>query len=346
MKRFLRIALWIAAAAIGLLLLGFGYVWINEWVPADQELIYTHPGTPPPLPDTLTVLTWNTGYAGLGDDMDFFMDGGKRTRTSRQRTQENLGRITEFLQACGADIILLQEVDRDSRRSYHTDQFVHYREALAGYHGYFALNYKSPFVPLPLRHPMGKVESGVAIFSRIPAEQVVRHQYRSEFAFPVRLFNLKRCWLAAGFHSARGSRIWIGATHNTAYDTGNMRDTETVQLYDQLGQPASPQESVIVGGDWNQTPPGYIPSSGETDNPWFSPQPLARNDLFAYAYDRSTPSVRYLYEPLSPETTTSTIDFFLTRGFSVREVKTIDLGFRNSDHNPVLATFVFDDDNL
>lgn len=168
MKRFIHIVLWVIAAILVILLLGFGIVWIREWQPAPDEFIYRDDKIISLLPDTLTVLTWNTGYAGLGDDMDFFMDGGKGVRTSRERTEENLQKITDFLAACDADVILLQEVDRNSRRTYHIDQFVHYQESLPEYHGYFAYNYKTPFVPVPLSTPTGQIEAGLAIFSRFP----------------------------------------------------------------------------------------------------------------------------------------------------------------------------------
>jgi len=51
--------------------------------------------------------------------------------------------------------------------------------------------------------------------------------------------------------------------------------------------------------------------------------------------------VRYLNEPLAEGTTRSVIDFFLVSpGVQCLGVETIDLGFRHSDHNPVVATFV------
>ena len=49
--------------------------------------------------------------------------------------------------------------------------------------------------------------------------------------------------------------------------------------------------------------------------------------------------MRYLNEPLLPGMTTSTIDFFISRGFRCLNIETVDLGFKNSDHNPVIATF-------
>jgi endonuclease/exonuclease/phosphatase family metal-dependent hydrolase len=335
MKRALQCFGGVLGAVLAALLLLLGYGWATEWRPRAVESIPV-PDLPGRLPDTIRILCWNTGYAGLGDDMDFFLDGGTRTRTSAERTAENLEAIAGFLASADADIILLQEVDRNSRRSFHTDQLEVYQQALPGYLGWYALNYRSPFVPVPLAAPLGRVESGVAIFSRIDPVQVVRHQYDSRFPFPERLFNLKRCWLAAEFRTAQGTPLWISVTHNTAYDPGEMRSVEMRQLYDWLGE----RGASITGGDWNQNPTGYTPSAAEVGDRHFSPQPIPEDPRFRPAFDDSTPTVRYLYEPLTGTTTRSIIDFFLVSpGVECLGIETLDLGFRNSDHQPLVATF-------
>lgn len=288
--------------------------------------------TPDPLPDTLTLVSWNIGYAGLDAGMDFFMDGGTRTRTSRVQTEENLAAIGRFLSQTDADILLLEEVDRGSRRSYGVDQFACFETLLSAYHGYFAANYRSPFVPVPLRSPLGRVHSGVAIFTRSRPEEVVRYQYESCFPFPTRLFNLKRCWLAATFRTRGGERVTISATHNTAYERGDMRSIEMRQLYDFLhGRGLS-----ITGGDWNQFPPRYTPSTAEVSDPYFTPRQILPSPDFQYVYDSLRPTVRYLDAPLSGHSTKSLIDFFLiSPDIEVLERRTLDLGFRHSDHQPV-----------
>ena len=344
MKRFIHTILWTIAAILAILLLGFGIVWINEWQPAPDEFIYRSDNISV-LPDTLTILSWNTGYAGLGDDMDFFMDGGKGVRTSRQRTEENLRAITDFLVSCDADIILLQEVDRDSRRTYRIDQFAHYQEALPDYHGYFAYNYKSPFVPVPLHTPTGRIEAGLAVFSKFLPEKVARYQYPSRYKLPERLFLMKLGLLGIWFTTASGRDILIANTHNTAYDDGGMRTREMEWMRENLA-PEEQHLLSITGGDWNQNPPGYISRSDETDNPYFSPLQI-KNGFFPpgweFVYDASTPTNRYLYEALTDSTTRTTLDFFLASpGIRCLQVETIDLGFRNSDHNPVIATFIIE----
>lgn len=113
-----------------------------------------------PLPDTLTILSWNIGYAGLGDNMDFFYDGGRRVRDTRARTAANLAQIVLTLQKIDADIMLLQEVDRSSHRTYRIDEAGLIGAAFPGYAAAFGFNYKAWFVPIPLRDPIGRVASG------------------------------------------------------------------------------------------------------------------------------------------------------------------------------------------
>jgi endonuclease/exonuclease/phosphatase family metal-dependent hydrolase len=352
----LKIAVSLIGSLLLLLLLALFGLWATQWRPRAETVLFpVQEAQATPVPqspqavsgqltsDTLTILTWNTGYAGLGREMDFFMDGGRQTRATREQTEENLRKITGFLQQSGADILLLEEVDRHSRRSYSIDQLAAYREALPEYVGFFAPNYDSPYVPIPLREPLGRVQSGVVLFSKVAPEVVTRFQYPGGYGFPRQMFDLKRCLLQAQFLAPDGRALYVGVTHNSAYDNGSMRSAEMGWLQDHLTGLAAAGGLSITGGDWNQNPPGYTPSAREVDDRHFSPKAIPA-ELFDsgwhFASDPQTPTVRYLYEPLTEQTTRSTIDFFLTSpGIECLSVKTIDLGFANSDHNPVIAKF-------
>lgn len=351
---------WVAVGVVGFIAI----LWGREWRPEPVEVL----GGAFPAGgmaggdaclrrgDTVRVISWNIGYAGLGDDMDFFYDGGTRMRTSRDRTAENLHEILSFLthEAAGrrrADFILLQEVDAGSRRSYRLNEFDSVGQALAacGYVGWRGLNYVCDFVPVPLTEPMGRVESGVAIFSRWRPERVVRYAYPGGFPFPVRLFNLKRCLLSAELpvrDSADGSgrrygTLFLNNTHNTAYDAGGMREGE---LHFLRGFLTGKRYSLTMG-DWNCNPPGYRPSRAAVEDRHFRPLAIDGSAFppeMTFACDTSVPSVRYGYEPYrTGRTTTTILDFALCGpGIEAVGVETIDLGFKNSDHNPVAAVFV------
>ena len=189
--------LYVLAAVAAIFLVFLLTAVITDYRPAEREMLQDRSGlssdTAEVLPDSLSILCWNIGYGGLGDDMDFFYDGGTQVRTSRERTQANIDGIIAEIRRHSPDIILLQEVDECSRRTYRINEVEMLRVAFPDYHIYLAYNYKSFFVPIPVKAPMGRVASGVVLMSRIAPEEVVRWQYPSRFPWPVSMFNLKRC---------------------------------------------------------------------------------------------------------------------------------------------------------
>ena len=103
-----------------------GHLTIVEYRPAHSETAsrgnYESSQTVPR--QTLRILTLNTGYGGLGRDADFFMDGGKGVNPeSEEQVRENMSGIEDILRSANADLILLQEVDTGSKRSYQLDQW-------------------------------------------------------------------------------------------------------------------------------------------------------------------------------------------------------------------------------
>ena len=50
------------------------------------------------LADTISLLTWNIGYGGLGQEMDFFYEGGKRVRPTAIEFQSYLKSLLVVMQ--------------------------------------------------------------------------------------------------------------------------------------------------------------------------------------------------------------------------------------------------------
>ena len=171
--------------AIGILLLAviifvagfFGFLSITEFRPEDTEALKLE-GSPDegliPAGETVRIISWNLGFGALGDNADFFMDGGTMVRPSdEKRVISNLEKLVNGTQTETPDIVFLQEIDRDSRRSYHIDQLTYFRSALQGYTSTFATNFKVAFLPYPVP-PIGKVDSGIAVFSRYAIDSAER----------------------------------------------------------------------------------------------------------------------------------------------------------------------------
>ena len=292
----------------------------------------------------ISVLSFNTGYAGLGQDADFFMDGGSSVRPgSRETVQENMQGILETALSTEADFYLLQEVDTDSKRSYHINQWSFY-EQMTGFGSFFAPNYSCPYVPYPLP-TIGKVNSGLLTMSALRMEEARRYALPCPFSWPVSTANLKRCLLVS-YVPIRGTEQYLVLVnlHLEAYDDGEGKAAQTRVLMEFLESEYEKGNYVIAGGDFNQTFPGTLEEYPVRDGDIWTPGVLEESALpegWTMAYDTSVPTCRLLNQPYdagSEGTQYYVIDgFILSPNVKLEQVTTIDQGFTWSDHNPVLA---------
>lgn len=328
------------------------FLSVTEYKPADTETA-AFADTQKQAPkasssQVFTVYTWNTGYGGLGEESDFFMDGGEMVDPPSQETVEkNMEGIRSFLQSSPADAWLLQEVDIRSSRTGSVNQYAAYLDALDG-SGTFAYNYKCPFVPIPVP-PMGRVESGIATYTSVLTnENAQRISLPCPFEWPVRSANIKRCMLLTRIPLEGTDRELVLINfHLEAYDDGEGKAAQTRQLMYLLQQEFEKGNYVVAGGDFNQSFPGALESYPITDPEKWTPGILEESILpegWSFAYDLSTPTCRLLDQPLSEDCQRYVIDgFILSPNVQPVSVRTVDLQFQYSDHNPVCLTFTLNE---
>jgi len=319
------------------------YALISDYKPEEKETI-AQSDNPSILQDSIsiTLLTWNIGYAGLDKEMDFFYDGGTKVITPEANCRENIAEIGNYLKKNDTiDFIILQEVDRKSKRSYKIDEFADISEKLTGYKSFFAKNYDVFFVPMPLSNPMGKVVSGIATFSKYTPGSSVRFSLPGDFGFPTQLFYLDRCFMVNRYKMTNSKELVLINTHNEAFDEGDIRRAQMEMLKGFIINEYNSGNYIIAGGDWNQCPPGFKPAFQE--NQVNTAQMVMESDYLStgwiYVFDPESPSNRSVVAAYDPSTTTTTvIDFFiLSPNLEPVSVKCLNLGFEYSDHNPVIV---------
>jgi endonuclease/exonuclease/phosphatase family metal-dependent hydrolase len=341
-----RRVLVVVSALLGLLLVtALGVLLLFEWRPEPlMETPVVGRGAPPAQPTAaLSLLCWNIGYAGLSKDADFFMDGGEQVRPPDEAgVRRNLSAVVDFLEKNPADIVLLQEVDSDTSRSFGVDQVAAASRALPGHVYSRAINFKVPWIPYPLLRPIGAVESGLVSFSRYPVTRAVRHQLPGSYSWPVRVFHLKRCLHELRLPAPDGRDWVILHLHLSAFDRGGeLRRQQMGYLKELMLRLHREGHHVVVGGDWNHAPPGVeagtfphrsgIPS-------WFQQVPGDWTpEGWQWAYDKATPSLRATNHPyVEGQNFVTIVDGFLVGPeIRIRSVRTTDLGFENTDHHPV-----------
>lgn len=337
----------IVAGIIALFMLAFAaiiiYAMVSDYKPRDKEILVSDSTITPDLHDSsvVDIIIWNLGYAGLDKEMDFFYDGGLQVRPPKERFGENFKRIKETIVGFDTvDLILLQEIDVKSKRSYHVNEVDAVRAEMNGFEAAFGKNYDVFFVPVPLKAPMGSVHSGIFTLSKLKPSLVVRYSFPGKYPFPKQLFMLDRCFVVTHIPVANGKELLVINTHNEAYDKGNIRDAQMGFLRDYVIAEFDKGNYVVVGGDWNQCPPGFVPQfSGEifdSENNKTIPVDYLTKD-WQWVYDAVIPTNRrvdQVYE--KGRTSTTLIDFFLlSPNVKPLMVEAIDLHFEHSDHNPV-----------
>ncbi len=292
-----------------------------------------------------TALIWNIGYAGLGAEMDFFYDGGEKVRDSRENVQNNLGNIAAWLERNDSiDFILLQEVDEKSKRSYKSNQVNVLNKVLSSHYSFFCLNYHVRYVPMPFLRPMGKVKSGLLSYSRHIPLKSIRYSFPGNYGWPKGIFMLDRCFMEQRFPLNNGKELVVINTHNSAYDDGSLRKEQLNYLRSFLLEEETNGNYVLIGGDWNQCPPGFIGNfSGEvfdTVNLQHIQEGYPREG-WSFVYDGQYPTnrrVKTVYK--KGKTPVTLIDYFLVSpNIEVLKVQGVDMGFRYSDHNPLIIHF-------
>ncbi len=348
LKGILILLLAVVVLAAGVL----AWLTITEYRPADVETLAVTPGAKRDTAQTgklYKLVTLNAGYGGLGREEDYFMDGGTKVAPkSADEVKGNLSGLLSALSMQDADICFLQETDVSSKRSFHIDEVDYFSHGLSmGWA--FAYNLRCSFIPYPWP-PIGKVASGLTTLNNLAVTEATRESLPVPFGWPLRIANLKRCLLVERLPVAGSDKTLVLVNlHLEAYSSVEGRKAQMTQLSTMLKMERANGNYVIAGGDFNQSFPGALEKYPLPENPAWEPGLLSDDDLpdgFAFAYDMSVPTCRALDKPYDGNRsglTAYVIDgFIVSDNVKVNSVETVDLNFRNTDHQPVVMEFTLE----
>ena len=293
----------------------------------------------------LNLLTWNTGYGALDERQDCYWDGGKGVYgESKAVVQENIDAMKDKIREINPDIFFLQELDLNSKRSFYIDEYNSFRNEFTEteYNSTFARNFKAGLVPLPLYKMTGKVDAGIATFSKFQMTKSERVQLPIPFSWPMSLFNLKRCLLVNRMPiEGSDKELVIINLHLEAYDDGEGKAKQLAMLMDTMKEEYQKGNYVVAGGDFNQTFSTTNYQKYPKMNDWVCPIIEASNyPDFTFKMDDTHPTCRSLYK-IYKDADKSNFQYYMIDGFivsnniTINNMETIGLDFKNTDHNPV-----------
>ncbi|MCI0515584.1 endonuclease/exonuclease/phosphatase family protein [candidate division KSB1 bacterium] len=279
---------------------------VTQFKPIEAGIQYQaqHPFTPAPARDTLRVMTWNIRFA-IGRTPWFGDSCGKRVIISEAEVLAILKGLAEKINTLQPDILLLQEVDVQSKRSAYIDQVQWLLDHTYFNYAAYASMWQAQYVP---SDGLGRVNTGQAVLSRwkITAAERIQLALRSDQDALTKYFYLQRCILKTQIALPNVANFYVLNIHTDAFSTDNTRKKQLERFKAELDQLANAGAFFIAGGDLNSLPPG----SDSTD---FCDEDRCPGESFHHPSDQPqhkegsnfTPEItwlRDLYTTYQPET--------------------------------------------
>jgi endonuclease/exonuclease/phosphatase family metal-dependent hydrolase len=338
---------------VGLLALGGGIAAAGAWLkrpgpdPVGSEPVpVDRSGTPVPLAAgaRLRVLSWNVQYAA-GRRQHFFYDGGTAVHVPEGDVRATLEGLQAVIRAEAPDLVLLQEVDRDSARTGRIDQLPPLASAADAASVASATYHRSRFVPTPLGDPLGRVDLHLALLTRFRIAQAHR------LALPLlkesrirQAFDLKRAVLWASLPTEGGPALDVAVTHLSAFSLGDGTLPRQVAVLDAwMREREAARTPFVLAGDLNLLPPGDDPRRLGADAGEYADDPNPLVDLLAAhrsvfpAADLLRPD-RRTFLPYGADRPDRVLDYlFVGPGVEVEDARVLQEYRDLSDHVPLSA---------
>ncbi|PKP80492.1 MAG: hypothetical protein CVT79_14480 [Alphaproteobacteria bacterium HGW-Alphaproteobacteria-18] len=286
----------------------------------------------------LKLMIWNVGYSGLGEESDFQTDGGQMLRPpGRKAVEKNLAGIQDVLREEAPDILLMQELAAPGFLTHNVDVLSGVKDALPGYGMVFSSDIRTRLLPGPLglRH-------GLGTFAKVAGERTKILRLVEEPA-PIMGFIQRRYHVQVTELDVAGAPWVIINVHLSAFDEGAGTRMRQVREVLDLAQSHYQQgKAVVLGGDWNMrlARTDFAYESDESALFWVHdfPQEILRRG-WQIVIDPAVPTTRTNEQPYTAGVNYTTIidGFIASPNVAVEEVRGLDLGFRITDHQPVVA---------
>lgn len=238
----------------------------TEFAPIEPARVYRADRSVrlPQPKQSLVVMTYNIKFGG--GRIDFFFDcHGDRVLMTEAEVRHNIDQIAAKIRQVDPDVVFLQEVDINSKRSAFVDELQLLLDQTQLGFAVYASQWRADFVP---SDGLGPVESGNAIASKYPLHDGTRIALplRSDQSGLERYFYLRRNLLTATLdEAALGAPLYLVATHTAAYSQDGTK-LRHIEHFERALSKAASRGLALGGGDLNTLPPGSSQRSGFADS--------------------------------------------------------------------------------
>ncbi|MGD1861127.1 MAG: endonuclease/exonuclease/phosphatase family protein [Leptolyngbyaceae cyanobacterium] len=311
-----------------LVVLAVFFFWASSGRLPKSEYAQIKTATYPPrmAAEELTVVSYNVGYlSGLTNN--------QAVRPAAALYEANLAAVIAALKPLEPDILALQEIDIDSRRSYQVNQVAAIGDTLAHGQRAIAINWDKRYVPFPFWPPsvhFGQILSGQAILSHWPITQHERLVLEKVAGNP---FFYNALYLDRLAQTARididGQTLIVINLHLEAFDRPTRQSQTEVVLA--LAETYAEQYPVLLLGDFNSA------LNRDAEGEPRSIQTVLDADTFASAVplEQFTQPDQFTYPADTPQFKLDYI-FYTPDRIELLDMQVLTVADQPSDHLPLV----------
>jgi endonuclease/exonuclease/phosphatase family metal-dependent hydrolase len=239
---------------------------VTQFEDVEDGILYKakHTEPPPASVDTVKVMTWNIRF-GAGRIPWFGDSCGDRVILTEDEVLTNLRGIADKINEVQPDILLLQEVDINSKKSAYINQLQWLLDHTYFNYGVLASTWKTQFVP---SDGLGRIYEGNALLSRwkIIAAERIQLQLRGDQDALTRYFYVRPCILKAKVAVPGLDNFYAVDVHITASTADDTKKRQIDHLKAELDKITLSGGYFVAGGDLNTIPPGAATTDFCLDN--------------------------------------------------------------------------------
>jgi endonuclease/exonuclease/phosphatase family metal-dependent hydrolase len=230
--------------------------WVNQFEDIEDAIIYSAKQklAPPNSVNTITVMTWNIRF-GAGRIPWFGDSCGDRVILTKDEVLTNLLGIANKINEIQPDVLIINEIDVESKRSAYIDQMQWLMDHTYFNYGAFASVWKVQFIP---SDGLGRMNMGNAVLSRWPITEAIRIPLpqRGDQDALTKYFYLRRNILKAKIDLPGVSNFYAVNVHTSAFAKDDTKKKHIDIFKAELDQLHAVGAYFVAGGDLNTLPPG------------------------------------------------------------------------------------------
>lgn len=244
--------------------------------------------------DTIKVVTWNIKF-GAGKANYYTDCHDKNVHFQSRDIRTNVKSIVQALESINPDIVLLQEVDFNSKRSAYLNELQYLLNETNLNYAYYVPEWKENFVPVD---GLGYINAGNAILTKAPIQGVdffpLPNNKPTDKTTSIYYFepNITEVELIIG----KNKRLFVLNSRFSEFEDHEFKKSQVLRIQDRAKELIGLGHVVIVGGCFYSLPPNTSNTTDFedeicTDDKWNSVKYATENSPVQSLYGILTPAV-------------------------------------------------------